>query len=80
MLAQHATVDEAVAEFRRKAAPLAAQGDLGGLRALFSRSWAEALATHKEDRWAVKEAMREALRDILVQPSRRVKTGWFDDL
>ena len=73
------TIDEAVAEFRRKAAPLVAVSDVTGIKTLFARSTADALAANQEDQWVAREAMREALHDVLLAPSRRVKKGWFDD-
>ena len=73
-------IGEAVREFRRKAAPLVAVSDVTELRALFARSLAEARVANMEDQFAAKEAMSEALRNVLLEPSRRVKTGWFDDV
>jgi hypothetical protein len=74
------TISQAVSEFRGKAAPLVAVNDLAGLKTLFARFTADARVANKEDHWAAQEAMREALREVLLEPSRRVKTGWFSDL
>ena len=74
------SIGEAVYEFRRKAGRPAETGDVAELRALFARYTARARMANKEDQWAVKEDMRETLRDVLLEPSRRVKTGWFDDV
>ena len=57
-----------------------AVNDREGLKALFARSMAEALAASRENQWAVKETMRDALRDVLLEPSKRVRTGWFEGL
>ena len=74
------SIGEAAYEFRRKAGRPAAAGDLAALRAFFARYTASARMANKEDQWAVKEDMRETLRDVLLEPSRRVKTCWFDDV
>jgi hypothetical protein len=79
-MTNHRTIDESVADFGRRAAPLMAAGDRAAVRALFARQLADARVANQEEQWTVKEVMREALREVLMAPSRRVKTGWFDDL
>ena len=41
---------------------------------------AGARAANQEEQFEAQVAMREVLHDVLLGPSRRVKTGWFDDL
>lgn len=79
-MARQLSTDEAVSEFRRKAGPLIAASDLEGLKTLFARVTADARVANKEDQFTSREAMREALREVLLEPSRSVKIGWFDDL
>jgi hypothetical protein len=80
MLAQPTTISEAVEEFQRKATPLAAAGNLVALRALFAKSLADAVTANRDDLFEANKQMREALREILLEPSKSVKTGWFDEL
>ena len=74
------TIEEAVLEFRRKAAFLVMRGDVAGTKKLFSQYSADARAANKEDQGRVVEAMREALIEILSAPSSKVRRGVFDDL
>ena len=78
LMPKETSTDEVVGEFRRKATRLVAMNDREGLKALFASSMAEAQSASRENQWAAKEAMRQALRDVLLEPSRRARTGWFE--
>lgn len=74
------TIDEAVSELRWRATPLVAGGNLKALRQEYTRLGADARVHNPEDQHIARSEMRSALMDILLEPSRRVKGGWFDDL
>ena len=76
------SIDEAVAEFKRQAAPLVAVSDRVALKKLYSHFVVYVRArVDKEDELAALSAMRQALRDAFREPSSKVQQrGWFDDL
>lgn len=73
-------ISEVVNEFRYKAGPFVVRGDRIGVKKLFARTLAGLRQANPDEQLEAKAEMREALRDILLEPSRRVKRGWFDDL
>lgn len=74
------SIGDAVSEFRRQAAPALRKGDQAFVKQLFRKWTADARANNPEEQIAARAAMRNALREVLLEPSRRVKRGWFDDL
>ena len=75
------TIEEAVLEFRRKAAFLVMRGDVAGTKKLFIQYSADARATaNKEEQSRAVTEMREALIEMLSAPSSKVRRGVFDDL
>ncbi len=73
-------VDEIVNEFRHQSAPLMKAGDLEGLRFLYSNCVATARLENPKVEKEIIRQVREALRSTLLEPSRRVRRGWFDSL
>ncbi len=73
-------VDEIVNEFIHQSAPLMKAGDLEGLRFLYSNCLATARLENPQTEEEIVQKVREALRNTLLEPSRRVRQGWFGDL
>jgi hypothetical protein len=74
------TIDEIVKEFRRQAKPLVQDSDLVSLSNLYAKCVATARMENPSRQMQAMEAMRGALREELLEPSSRIKRGWFDDL
>lgn len=75
------SIGEAVAEFKRQAAPLVAVSDKARLRKLYAKFVVYVRArVEKRDELGALSEMRQALREALREPSSKVERGWFDDL
>ena len=74
------SISDVVNEFRYKSAPLVAQGDRHGVKKLFSKMLTDLRLSNRDEQLAAKSAMRKALRDVMLEPSRQVKRDWFEDL
>ncbi len=74
------TIEQAIDEFRKEAAPLVAACEWKQLRQVFARWAADARVSNTENQLEATSAMREALRELLHAPSRRVKQGFFNDV
>lgn len=77
---ESAVFDEGIREFKHQATLLMRVGDLEGLRFLYSNCVATARLENPEKEKEIVQQAREALRNTLLEPSRRVKREWFDDL
>ena len=73
-------MDEVSEEFRRKAKPLIVESNLPALRENFARTTADGRVANPESQGAVIGTMREALREALLDSTRNVKRGFFDDI
>jgi hypothetical protein len=71
---------EEIELFKQQAAGFVAISDRAGLRDLYSQWVAYLLARHKDDEVSVMLAMRQALREVLLQPSRHPRHNRFGDL
>lgn len=74
------TFEEILLEFTRQAAPLMKASDLEGLRFLYSKCVATARLENPQEEKEIVREVRAALRNTLLEPSRRVRRGWFEDL
>jgi len=73
-------LDNAVQEFKHQAALIIATGNKTALKELFARWYVALRARQPQGGLEVISAMRGALRDVFLQPTRKIKTGRFDDL
>ena len=74
------SINEVVIEFQYKVAALVGQGDQLGVKKLFSKMLTDLRLSNRDEQLAAKSAMRKALRDVMLEPSRQVKCDWFEDL
>lgn len=75
-----AALDEGMREFKHQATLLMRVGDLESLRYLYSNFVASARLDNPNQEMEIAREIREALRDALLEPSRQVRRGWFDNL
>jgi hypothetical protein len=73
-------IGEMIDEFREQGSKVASEGDLHRLKTLFADWSAKTRAADPDRALSTKRAMRKTLRETLLEPSSRVRCGWFDDL
>ena len=71
---------EASEEFRHKAKPLIVESNLPALREHFARTTADGRVANPDNQSVVIGAMREALREALLDSTRNVKRDFFEDI
>ncbi len=74
------TISEIVEQFQMQAAPVVVNNDMPGLKKLYSRCCADAQKWNPDQAAEARAAMRDALHQVLREPSARVRRNRFSNL